>query len=131
MPFGRSGCDDRQCRRACWFTPAVMPVARLNRLMTSTLLTDLAYHCPPRGVVILRASKASAIWRSDMAPARRAGVRWNTPVEVQLTSAGRLNYPCRTPGGAKTSFVKKCKQDACEGRAVSAEGKPLSGAAKN
>ena len=34
-------------------------------------------------------------------------------------------------GAAKTSFVRKCKQDACEGKAVSAEGKPLHGAAKN
>ena len=34
-------------------------------------------------------------------------------------------------GAAKTSFVRKCKQDACEGKAVSADGKPLHGAAKN
>ncbi len=34
-------------------------------------------------------------------------------------------------GAAKTSFVRKCKLDACEGKAVSAEGKPLHGAAKN
>jgi hypothetical protein len=34
-------------------------------------------------------------------------------------------------GAAKTSFVRKCKQEACEGKAVSAEGKPLHGAAKN
>jgi hypothetical protein len=34
-------------------------------------------------------------------------------------------------GAAKTSFVKKCKQDACEGKAVSADGKALAGAAKN
>lgn len=34
-------------------------------------------------------------------------------------------------GAAKTSFIKKCKRDACEGKAVSAEGKPLHGAAKN
>jgi len=34
-------------------------------------------------------------------------------------------------GAAKTSFVKKCKKDACEGKAVSNEGKPLYGAAKN
>jgi hypothetical protein len=34
-------------------------------------------------------------------------------------------------GAAKTSFVKKCKRDACQDKAVSAEGKPLSGAAKN
>ena len=34
-------------------------------------------------------------------------------------------------GAAKTSFVKKCKKDACEGKAVSSEGKPLYGAAKN
>jgi hypothetical protein len=34
-------------------------------------------------------------------------------------------------GAAKMSFVKKCKRDACEDKAVSAEGKSLSGAAKN
>ena len=34
-------------------------------------------------------------------------------------------------GAAKTSFVRKCKQEACESKAVSAEGKPLHGAAKN
>ena len=34
-------------------------------------------------------------------------------------------------GAAKTSFVRKCKHDACESKAISAEGKPLHGAAKN
>ena len=34
-------------------------------------------------------------------------------------------------GAAKTSFVNKCKKDACEGKAVSKDGKPLAGAAKN
>ncbi len=34
-------------------------------------------------------------------------------------------------GAAKTSFIRKCKLDACEGKALSAEGKPLHGAAKN
>ena len=34
-------------------------------------------------------------------------------------------------GAAKTSFLRKCKQDACESKAISAEGKPLHGAAKN
>ena len=34
-------------------------------------------------------------------------------------------------GAAKTSFLKKCKADACEAKAVSKDGKPLSGAAKN
>jgi hypothetical protein len=33
-------------------------------------------------------------------------------------------------GAAKMSFIKKCKTDACTGKAVSGEGKPLSGAAK-
>jgi len=33
-------------------------------------------------------------------------------------------------GAAKTSFVKKCKEDTCAAKAVSKEGKPLSGAAK-
>jgi len=35
------------------------------------------------------------------------------------------------PGAAKTTFVRKCKRDGCESKAVSAEGKPLHGAAKN
>jgi hypothetical protein len=34
-------------------------------------------------------------------------------------------------GAAKTSFVRKCKREACESKALSAEGKPLHGAAKN
>jgi len=34
-------------------------------------------------------------------------------------------------GAAKMSFVRKCKRDACGNKAMSAEGKPLHGAAKN
>ena len=34
-------------------------------------------------------------------------------------------------GAAKTSFIRKCKQDACGSKSVSADGKPLHGAAKN
>jgi hypothetical protein len=34
-------------------------------------------------------------------------------------------------GAAKMSFVKKCKRDACGSQAVGANGKPLHGAAKN
>ena len=34
-------------------------------------------------------------------------------------------------GAAKMSFVKKCKRDACAAKAMSVEGKPLHGAAKN
>jgi hypothetical protein len=33
-------------------------------------------------------------------------------------------------GAAKTSFMKKCMADTCATKAVSADGKPLSGAAK-
>ena len=33
-------------------------------------------------------------------------------------------------GAAKMSFVRKCKRDTCASKAVSAEGKPLYGAAK-
>jgi hypothetical protein len=33
-------------------------------------------------------------------------------------------------GAAKSSFVKKCKHDACEGKAMGSNGKPLAGAAK-
>jgi hypothetical protein len=34
-------------------------------------------------------------------------------------------------GAAKMSFVKKCKREACGSQAVGANGKPLHGAAKN
>jgi len=34
-------------------------------------------------------------------------------------------------GAAKTSFMKKCKEDACTPKAVGSDGKPLAGAAKN
>ncbi len=34
-------------------------------------------------------------------------------------------------GAAKTSFMKKCMADDCATKAVSSDGKPLSGAAKN
>ena len=34
-------------------------------------------------------------------------------------------------GAAKTSSIKKCKEDACASKAVSKDGKPLTGAAKN
>jgi hypothetical protein len=34
-------------------------------------------------------------------------------------------------GAAKMSFVRKCKRDTCGSKAVSTEGKPLHGAAKN
>jgi formylglycine-generating enzyme required for sulfatase activity len=36
----------------------------------------------------------------------------NTPVEVQFTSAGCLNYPCRTPDDRKTSPVGSFKPNA-------------------
>ncbi len=34
-------------------------------------------------------------------------------------------------GAAKNSSVKKCKEDACTSKAVGKDGKPLAGAAKN
>jgi len=34
-------------------------------------------------------------------------------------------------GAAKMSFVRKCKRDVCGSQAVGADGKPLHGAAKN
>ena len=34
-------------------------------------------------------------------------------------------------GAAKTSFMKKCKEDACTPKAVGSDGKALAGAAKN
>jgi hypothetical protein len=34
-------------------------------------------------------------------------------------------------GAAKKSFVQKCKKDACEPKAVNTKGNPLKGAARN
>jgi hypothetical protein len=34
-------------------------------------------------------------------------------------------------GAAKNSFVRKCKREACQPKAVGSDGKPLKGAAKN
>jgi len=34
-------------------------------------------------------------------------------------------------GAAKNAFLQKCKKDACEPKAVGSGGKPLNGAAKN
>jgi hypothetical protein len=34
-------------------------------------------------------------------------------------------------GAAKDAFVKKCKADACTGKAMGKDGKPLAGAAKD
>jgi hypothetical protein len=34
-------------------------------------------------------------------------------------------------GAAKTAFLKKCKSDACEPKAVGKDGKKLSGAARD
>jgi hypothetical protein len=34
-------------------------------------------------------------------------------------------------GAAKNSFMAKCKREACEPKAVGSDGKPLKGAAKN
>jgi len=34
-------------------------------------------------------------------------------------------------GAAKTSFMAKCKREACEPKAIGSDGKPLKGAAKN
>lgn len=34
-------------------------------------------------------------------------------------------------GAAKSSYMKKCKEEACAGKAMSKDGKPLAGAAKD
>ena len=58
----------------CWaYVRALCMLLKRSRsyVLANTFLTDDAYHCPPRAVVIPLAFKASAIWRSDVAPARR------------------------------------------------------------
>ena len=55
-----------------------------------------------------------------------------SPVEQSLRRALKRSADGKPlHGAAKTSFVKKCKKDACEAKAVSSDGKPLYGAAKN
>jgi hypothetical protein len=59
---------------------------------------------------------------------------------ISFTASAAFAQSCETKavskegkplsGAAKMSFLKKCKTDACAGKAVSSEGKPLSGAAK-
>ena len=46
---------------------------------------------------------------------------------------GRVLDPDGKPlaGAAKTAFLKKCKTDACEPKAVGKDGKKLSGAARD
>lgn len=50
--------------------PARPPRGRPRYARAKTLLTDFAYHAPPRGVVMPRALRASAIACSDRAPLR-------------------------------------------------------------
>ena len=49
--------------------------------------------------IVEESSTAHDCRRSGAASGLRPSsfVMWNTPVEVQFTSAGCLNYPCRTP----------------------------------
>jgi hypothetical protein len=57
-----------------------------------------------------------------------------------LAASGAFAQSCETKavskegrqlsGAAKMSFIKKCKTDACAGKAMSSDGKPLWGAAK-
>ena len=72
----------------------------------STLLTDLAYQAPPRGVVIPRAFSASAIWCSDLAPVRcisritgSTWLSWMNPDETPLRLQARQQASgrCRVP----------------------------------
>ena len=57
----------------------------------------------------------------------RGGDPWREIKRTELT--GKDGKPLS--GAAKSSFVKKCKAEACEGKAIGKDGKPLSGAAKN
>jgi opacity protein-like surface antigen len=47
----------------------------------------------------------------------------------ESTAMGKDGKPLA--GAAKSSYMKKCKQDACAGKAMSKDGKPLAGAAKD
>ncbi len=61
-------------------------------------------------------------------------------LSAALTTSGLAQTSCESQavsksgkplaGAAKAAFIKKCKRDACEPKAIS-DGKPLTGAAKN
>ena len=55
--------------------------------------------------------------------------RYGSGAVLRQQGSGRERQGAARP--AKMSFVKKCKRDVCGSKAVSAEGKPLHGAAKN
>ena len=51
------------------------------------------------------------------------------PQETESKAVGKDGKPLA--GAAKTSFIQKCKRDACAAQAVASDGKKLSGAAKS
>ena len=58
-----------------------------------------------------------------------AGSAFAQDASCETKAVGKDGKPLA--GAAKTSFMKKCKEDACTPKAVGSDGKPLAGAAKN
>ena len=58
-----------------------------------------------------------------------AGSAFAQDASCETKAVGKDGKPLA--GAAKTSFMKKCKEDACAPKAVGSDGKPLAGAAKN
>ena len=57
-----------------------------------------------------------------------AGSAFAQDASCETKAVGKDGKPLA--GAAKTSFMKKCKEDACAPKAVGSDGKKLAGAAK-
>ena len=76
----------------------------------NTLLTDFAYHLPPRGVVTPRALSASAIWCRDRAPvaciSRIIGTTLAARWLAKVGRTARRDYVMRIFDGRATSIPR-------------------------
>src|SRR5262249_56791464 len=85
--------------------------------------------------------RASARYRTVSRPKRRAGFLRKKERQMKrilfVALALSLNLAvasaqesCESAGAAKASFLKKCKRDTCQTKALDRNGKRLAGAAK-
>jgi hypothetical protein len=81
---------------------------------------------------------ASPYWRAQCSWRALGGTKQYS-VTLHQTSSRRVKRESKAvsadgkplAGAAKKSFVQKCKKDACEPKAVDSNGNPLKGTAKN
>ena len=108
----------------------------------SSVTYTMVSFAPTKMVTFALAKAKSICWNRNVVQKEPAMKKIFLVVVISMFAAGSaLAQSCESKavskdgkplsGAAKTSFVKKCKQDACEPKAIGKDGKPLSGAAKN